>query len=53
MTGGEEDAEAEKENGRERDEVKALARLEFERCGLRWCSGEVEILGACESLRSK
>lgn len=53
MIGGEEDAEAVKENGREREAVKALARLEFERCGLRWCSGEVEILVACESLRSR
>lgn len=41
-----------KENGRESEAVKALARFEFKRCAWRCCSGDVEMLADCESVRS-
>ena len=47
VIGGEEDAEALNEKGREMEAARALAKLELERDAWRWCSGEVDILVLC------
>jgi hypothetical protein len=44
VVGGEEDAEALKEKGREMEAAIALAKFELERWACRWCSGDVEML---------